>query len=411
VSDALLVLRNIGLLATCNGPDGSAEVKLGLSRNAALVVRNGAIDFVGNDQDLPAAAATANTQEIDVEGAFVGPGLVDPHTHAVFAGNRSNEFELRCQGISYLDIAKSGGGILKTVEATRQASEATLTAGALERLRRLLAHGVTSVEVKTGYGLDLDTEMKMLRVIQALQALQPVTLFPTLMALHAVPPEYASNRQGYLDTVAMPLLRQARSYAQRVDAFVEASAFSIDDVTPTLRQAQALGYDIHLHVDQLSAQEGAVFAARLGAAAASHLEQVSATGIAALRQHHTVAVLAPTSTLFARVRPYAPGRALIDAGVPVALCSNLNPGSSLSENVSLAIGLACLENGLTPAEAFLGFTRHAGLALRQPQLGRIQLHGPADVVIFKAESYRDIPYHLATSLVHRVFKSGVSVRF
>ncbi len=411
MSDAVLVLRNIGLLATCNGPDGSAEEKLGLRRNAALVARDGKIAFIGDDKDLPAAAATSNTHEIDAEGAFVGPGLVDPHTHAVFAGNRSDEFEQRCQGVSYLDIAKSGGGILKTVEATRQASDAMLTSSALERLRRLLAHGVTSAEVKSGYGLDIDTEIRMLQVIQALQTMQPITLFPTLMALHTVPREYVTDRQRYIGAVAMPLLQQARTYAQRVDAFVEESAFSFDDVTPTLQQAQALGYDVHLHVDQLSSREGAAFAARAGAIAAAHLEQISATGIEALRQQQTVAVLAPTSTLFTRVRPYAPGRALVDAGVPVALCTNLNPGSSLSENVSLAMALACLENGLTPAEAFLGFTRHAGLALKQPQLGRLQIRGPADVVIFKAESYRDIPYHLATSLVDRVFKSGVEVRF
>ncbi len=407
------IIRNIGLLATCDGEAHTAQTQVDLIPRAAVVLVGGKVAFLGPESQLPRAIGVAGAIECDAEGGFVGPGLVDPHTHLVFAGNRSNEFEARCQGQSYLDIAQSGGGIQKTVWSTRQATQPLLEQGALPRLKRLLSHGVTTAEIKSGYGLDIDTELKMLRVIDSLSRLQPISLLATAMPLHSLPAEFEGNRTAYFERIATPLLTEVKkqSLASAVDVFVERTAFSHQDTTNHLALARRLGFGIHLHVDQLTAGEGAALAVHEGALSASHLEQISAAGISALAASRTVAVLAPVSTLFARVKPYAPGRALTDAGARVALCTNVNPGSSLSENVSLTMSLACLENGLTPTEAYLGFTRNAGLAVGSTVFGRLRVGEAADLVIYRADSHRDLPYHLATSLVHTVFKNGIRFDF
>jgi imidazolonepropionase len=404
-----VIIRNIGLLATCDGVGSNADEQLGLVRDAVVWISGGTVQFLGPKQGLPHHAAKVDALEVDADGGFVGPGLVDCHTHVVFAGDRSFEFEARCSGKSYLDIANAGGGIQHTVRATRAAPEATLVADALPRLNRLFSHGVTTAEVKSGYGLDLSSEIKMLRAIASLNQQQPISLHATAMPLHVVPLEFAQARGEYLTKIVTPLLEQIHEekLATAVDAFVEQSAFTKDESSQYLKAARRLGFGIHLHVDQLtSGAAGAEWAAAEGAWSASHLEQISTRGIRAISASHTVAVLAPASTLFARVRPYAPGRALVDGGATVALCTNVNPGSSLSENVALTMSLACLENGLTPAEAYLAFTRNGGLALRSPSLGRLKTGNTADLVTYRANSYRDLPYHLATSLVREVFKGG-----
>jgi imidazolonepropionase len=329
----------------------------------------------------------------------------------VFAGDRSNEFEARCQGKSYLAIAQAGGGIVKTVSATRAASEAELISLALPRLQRLLTHGVTTAEVKSGYGLTIEDEMKMLRVIRALGTRQSIELKATLLALHTIPTEYKEHRGDYLRLVNEQLLPRVakESLAETVDAFVESSAFTHEEAAEHLELAKKLGFKIRMHVDQLTPNGGAQLAAKLKSVTADHLEQISANGIAALKSSGTIAVLAPTSTLFAKARPFAPGRALCDAGIKVALCTNVNPGSSHSENVFLAMGLACVENGLTPAEALLGFTAHGADAISRPDLGRITVGSQADLTIFHADSYRSIPYCFGMNQVGTVIKRGTVV--
>lgn len=397
-----VLIHNASEVLTCDG-EGSAEAMLGAIPRGAVGIREGRVAWIGPD-----APPTRGELEIDAHGGFIGPGFVDCHTHVVFAGDRSDEFELRCQGKSYLEIAQAGGGIAKTVAATRRASEHQLLQLARPRLERLLRHGVTTVEIKSGYGLDLETELRMLRVIRQLGEAQPVSVVGTLLALHAVPPEFADRRGAWVDLVINELLPAVvrEGLARFNDAFVEQSAFTHDEARRCLEAGKRLGLIPRLHVDQLTANGGAQLAAALEAATADHLEQISPEGIAALAKAGTVAVLAPTSTLFAKARPFAPGRALRDAGVPVALCTNVNPGSSHSENVFLALGLACVENGLTPAEAYLGFTRFGAQALREPEAGRLRVGWPADLVVYRADSYRALPYHFAMNDVAHVVKGG-----
>jgi imidazolonepropionase len=403
-----LVVRNASEIVTCDGAlEAPAEETLGRLPGGVIGVREGRVAFLGAAEALPASAISSRTVVIDAKGGFVGPGLVDCHTHVVFAGDRSDEFEQRCQGRSYLEIAAAGGGIAKTVTATRHASLETLRALARPRLDRLLRQGVTTVEIKSGYGLDEASERRMLEVIRALGREGPQTVVSTFLGLHAVPRELADRRDVWVETCLQLIDTLAAERAcDFVDAFVEQTAFTHDEARRLAARARAVGLPLRLHVDQLTANGGAQLAASLGAVTADHLEQITPEGITALARAGTIAVLAPTSTLFARARPYAPGRALRDAGVPVALCTNCNPGSSNSENVSLAMGLACLENGLTPAEAFLGFTRVGALALRRLDLGRLVVGGPADLVVFACDSYRALPYHLGMNEAVHVVKNG-----
>jgi len=392
-----LVIKNTSEVVTCDGT-GSPEDVLKPIPKGAIGIKNGRIEYLGPESGLPGEG----DDTLDARGSFVGPGLVDPHTHLVFGGDRSAEFEQRCRGATYLEIAAAGGGIQRTVDATRAAPEKALAYGAVPRLVNLLSHGVTTAEVKSGYGLEVDAELKMLRAIKSLDGVQPVTLVPTLLALH-------TRADGWLEAVLDELLPRAAEGKLAVfcDAFVEKSAFTADEARRVLTAAKQLGLTPRLHVDQLTPGAGAELAAELGAATADHLEHVSPEGIAALAKAGTVAVLAPTSTLFLREKKYAPGRALADAGVPVALCTNCNPGSSMTENVALVMALACLECGLTPAEAYLGFTRNAARALRLPDAGRLFQGGPADVVVYQCPSYRTLPYHLGQTEVRQVLKDGL----
>lgn len=402
-----LIIHNTSEVLTCAGDwRGKAEDALAPIPQGAVGISSGRIAWLGTNP--PKGSVSGHTQEVDAKGGFVGPGFVDCHTHVVFAGDRSDEFEARCQGKTYLEIAQAGGGIAKTVRATRDATAEELIALALPRLDRLLRHGVTTAEVKSGYGLTVESELKLLEVVRALGDRQPVSLVGTVLGLHALPPGFSGPREAYVREVIDELLPKVAkaSLARFCDVFVEQTAFTHDEARACLTAGKALGLAPRLHVDQLTANGGAQLAAELGAVTADHLEQISPEGIAALKAAGTVAVLAPTSTLFARARPFAPGRALKDAGVPVALCTNVNPGSSNSENVFLAMGLACVENGLTPAEAYLGFTQVGGLALRDESLGRLVEGGPADLVVFAADSYRALPYHFAMNDVSHVVKSG-----
>lgn len=396
-----LLIRNTSEVVTCTG-SGTPEETLAPIKRGVVGITDGKISFLGADAPGPAK------YEIDARGGFVGPGFVDCHTHVVFAGDRSEEFEQRTQGRTYLEIAAAGGGIARTVTATRAASEDELFKLALPRLERLLRHGVTTAEVKSGYGLEVESELRILRVVRRLHEQQPISLVGTVLALHALPPEFKENREGWIALVINELLpRVAKDRLARFnDVFVEQTAFTHDEARQVLEAGVKLGLKPRLHVDQLTANGGAQLAASLNAVTADHLEQISPEGIAALVKSGTVAVLAPTSTLFAKARPFAPGRALREAGVRVALCTNCNPGSSHSENVFLALGLACVENGLTPAEAYLGFTRFGADAIAAPELGRLAVGSPADVVLFNADSYRSLPYHFAMNDVAHVIKSG-----
>jgi len=404
-----LLVRNTSEVLTLEGTHREpAENALTPKPGACVGVREGRIAYVGPESELPSGAVGPDTQVLDAEGGFVGPGFVDPHTHLVFAGERSAEFDLRNQGATYLEIAKAGGGIVSTVRATRAASEDELVRLALPRVQRLLEQGVTVAEVKSGYGLDLENELKMLRAVRRLGALTPVELVPTLLCAHALPQEYKERREDYVRLCIEEILPAVarEGLARFCDVFVEDSAFTVDEARRILTTGRALGLVPRLHADQLTARGASELAAELGAATADHLEQVTDAGMRALADANVTAVLVPTSTLFLRMRPYAPGRRLRDAGLNIALGTNVNPGSAMSENTALALGLACLENGLSAAEAYWAATRGAALSLGLQQHGRLAVGDAGDLVLFSCASFRHLPYHLGVGHARTVVKAG-----
>ncbi|NTX41101.1 imidazolonepropionase [Myxococcus sp. CA033] len=408
--DALeLLVRNTSEVLTLEGTHRErAETALTPKPGACVGVREGRIAFVGPESELPSGAVSSSTVVLDAEGGFVGPGFVDPHTHLVFAGERSAEFDLRNQGATYLEIAKAGGGIVSTVRATRAASEDELVRLALPRVQRLLEQGVTVAEVKSGYGLDVENELKMLRAVRRLGALTPVELVPTLLCAHAIPQEYRERREDYVRLCIEEILPAVarEDLARFCDVFVEDSAFTVDEARRILTTGRALGLVPRLHADQLTARGASELAAELGAATADHLEQVTDAGMRALADANVTAVLVPTSTLFLRMRPYAPGRRLRDAGLNIALGTNVNPGSAMSENTALALGLACLENGLSAAEAYWAATRGAALSLGLQRHGRLAVGDAGDLVLFSCASFRHLPYHLGVGHARTVVKAG-----
>ncbi len=407
----LLIHNTSEILSVQGEPGQPAEQVLTPIPRGALGVSNTQIAYLGPAADLPPDGVGPRTQVIDALGGFVGPGFVDPHTHLVFAGERSREFELRCGGATYRQIAESGGGIASTVQATRAASEDELVELGRRRLWTILEQGVTCAEGKSGYGLSLSQELKMLRAIRRLSRVQPVELVATLLCAHSIPQELKPERERYVDACVREIIPAAAEagLAKFCDAFVDESAFTAEEARRVLRTGANHGLIPRLHADQLADLATAELAAELRAASADHLEHVSESGIEALAQANVAAVLAPVSTLFLRQGRYAPGRRLIEAGVNVALATNFNPGSSMSENLALTLGLSCLCNGLSPAEAYWGLTRGAALALRRFDLGRLTLGGMADVVVFGCRSYRHLPYHLAINHVRWVLKGGVAV--
>jgi imidazolonepropionase len=395
-------------LATCDRDASDA----GLLDDHAVAVTGREVAWVGPDDRLEAVADLSGARQVDARGRLVTPGLVDCHTHLVFGddGAREREFAALCAGQGYEDLARSGGGILATVRATRAAADGELLWAATARARRLLAWGVTTVEVKSGYGLSVAEELRLLRVIQDLaRSLSgEMTVVPTLLALHAPPPGPGGDRRRWLDEVVGELVPAAADdrLAAFCDAFVGPTAFSPEEARRALEAGRAHGLVPRLHADQLSDDGGAALAAAVGASSADHLEHVSEAGIEALARGGVVAGLLPSSTLLARGRRYAPGRRLVDAGVPVALSTNVNPGTAMSENVGLALSLACLHLGLTPAEAIMAFTRGGARALRLSDAGRIAPGIDADLVVWGARSPEHLCWHAGVSHALLVVKAG-----
>jgi imidazolonepropionase len=403
-----LLVRGATPVPTADGPEaGDAGETLGALPGEAVGVRGDRVSWIGPESALPHGAVIRGTELLDAEGGLVVPGFVDAHSHVVYAGDRSEEFALRALDVDAVGITRAGGGILSTVLATRAADEDALIRLALPRLERLLAHGVTTLEVKSGYGLTPEDELKLLRVIRRLGTLQPITLRPTFLWLHALPAEWRQDRAGYLALGLRTLETVAQEgLAEFADAFVEQGAFTREEARRFLTEAKRLGLKPRLHVDQLSAGQGAELAAELGALSADHLEHVSEAGIAALAAAGVTAVLVPVATLVLRRPGYAPGKALREAGIPVALASNVNPGSAPTENLSLTLGLACLLNGLTPDEALLGVTRWGARALDSPQLGRLRVGGPADLLVLGCREVAHLAAHLGIRHARAVVKGG-----
>jgi imidazolonepropionase len=376
----------------------------GLTPNAAVAMEDGRILWAGPMADLP--AHRAELPRHSVQGRLVTPALIDCHSHIVFGGDRAAEFEMRLNGASYEEVARAGGGILSTVTATRAASEADLLTQALARADQIIAGGAATIEIKSGYGLTIADELKMLRVARAVGAARPLHVVTTHLAAHATPPEYKSRSDAYIDEVVLPSLVQAHAenLVDAVDAFCEGIAFSPAQIERIFKLAQELGLPVKLHAEQLSDLKGAVLAARFNALSADHLEYLGADGITAMAAAGTVAVILPGAFYTLRESHLPPIAALRAAGVPMALATDCNPGSSPITSLPLVMNMACTLFRMTPLEALLGVTLHAARALGLSDRGTIAPGQRADIAIWDARHPAELSYRIgSTALNSRIF--------
>ena len=376
----------------------------GLIDDAALLVEGGRVAWVGPRAGLPHTASGATRHDLD--GRLVTPALIDCHTHLVHGGNRAGEFEARLLGATYAEIARAGGGILATLAATRAASEADLLAAALRRVDALISEGVATIEIKSGYGLDRESELKMLRVARQIAAVRPVTVRTSYLAAHAVPPEFAGRADAYIDEVCIPALGAAHALGlvDAVDGFCEGIAFSPAQIGRLFRAARGLGLPVKLHAEQLSNLGGAALAARHGALSADHLEWLDDAGIAAMAAAGTVAVLLPGAFYTLRETKVPPVAALRAARVPIALATDLNPGTSPLNSLLLAMNMACTLFRLTPQEALAGTTRNAAAALGLPDRGQIAPGLRADLAVWSVNHPAELSYRIGFNPLHaRIF--------
>ncbi len=389
-------------LATLAGAAG-----WGLVEDGALLVRGDSLVWVGALADMPADLRLQVGREHDLGGALVTPGLVDCHTHLVYGGQRAREFELRLQGASYEDIARAGGGIRSTVAATRAASDEVLYAAAGRRARTLMAEGVTTLEIKSGYGLSQHDEGRCLALARRLGAELPLTVRTTFLGAHALPPEFSGRADDYIDAVCawMPLLQQ-QGLVDAVDAFCENIAFSPAQTRRVFEAARALGLPVKLHAEQLSDQGGAALAAGFGALSCDHLEYLGDAGIAAMRAAGTVAVLLPGAYYFLRETRLPPVAQLRAQGVPIALASDHNPGSAPGLSLLLMLSMACTLFRMTPLEAVRGVTRHAARALGLADRGILRAGQRADFVAWNLEHPNELAYWFGHNPCRRVVAGG-----
>jgi imidazolonepropionase len=398
------VLCNISQLATC--PPGNPQQDAGLIDNAAIAWSGNALSWVGPESELPAEFAEESM--IDCKNRLVIPGLIDCHTHLCFGGWRGDEFQWRIEGASYQEIARAGGGIASTVSATRAATAEDLERKASKALDAMLSLGITTVECKSGYGLDYDNELKQLAVYQQLNESHQVDLVATFLGAHIVPPDYAERRGDYIKLLCDDLIPEIarQGLARFCDIFIEGGAYSIEEARVILGAATEQGLQLKIHADQLSDGGGALLAAELGAVSAEHLEYISDEGVSALASSGTVAVSLPLASLYL-AEPYLPARKLLDAGVPVAVATDFNPGSAPSFHLPLAMTLACLNQGMTPQEVLNGVTTVAARAISEHHTkGSLQPDYQADLAIIEAQTLNQWLYHFVPNACAQVMKNG-----
>ena len=396
-----LLLSNLTLATMANdsGTDGYGPIP-----DAAVVIEGENIVWAGPRGSVP--GPYDELPATDLDGRLVTPGLIDCHTHIVFAGDRAGEFEMRLNGASYEEVARAGGGILSTVSATRAASEAELLAAALSRADQIMAGGATTIEVKSGYGLTVQDELKMLRVARQIGVHRPVRVLTTHLAAHAVPPEYKGRADAYIDEIAIPSLRAAHAEGliDAVDAFCEGIAFSTMQVERLFNAAKGLGLDIKLHAEQLSDLKGAVLAARFKALSVDHLEYLGADGVAAMAAAGTVAVILPGAYYTLRETQPPPIAALRASGVPMALATDCNPGSSPMTSLTLTMNMACTLFRMTPLEALQGVTVNAARALGLTGCGTVAVGQRADLAVWDARHPAELSYRIGATPLHaRIF--------
>lgn len=410
-----LMIINAGQIVTSRGSSnrplcGDALGRLAVIENGVIAVADGRIIAVGPKEEVGSMATpAADTKVVDAAGQIVLPGLVDAHTHMVFAGSRENELELKLKGVPYLDILAQGGGILSTVRATRAASKEELVSIGLRYASQMLSQGTTTAEVKSGYGLTTADELKQLEAIREIDARQPLDLVPTFLGAHAFPEEFKTRPEEFIDLLTdemIPAVATGR-LAEYCDVFCEQGVFSVEQSRRILSAARKAGLKSRIHAEEIKCLGGAELAAELGAVSAEHLLRVSANGIRKMAAAGVIAVLLPATTFYLREDHYAPARSMIEAGVPVALASDFNPGSCPNNNLGLVMTIACLYLGMTPAEVINAVTINAAHAVgRGGSIGSLEEGKEADIVLLDAPSYQYLPYRFGTNLVSRVIKAG-----
>jgi imidazolonepropionase len=396
-----LLVTDIGQLVT---NDETRSGLLGLVEDAAVAIEGGTIVWVGMESDLPDDYRSFGM--VSAEGSAVLPGFVDSHTHAVFAGDRSHEFAMRLEGATYEELQAAGGGIYSTVRATRAATLDELVDASLPRVSRMLESGTTTIEIKTGYGLDIATEVKMLDAIDRICNVLPIDTISTFLGAHVVAPEFTEDRGSYVDVVAGDMMDAVAERVAFVDVFCDDGAFTVDETRWIAEAAQSRGLGVRLHVEQLGHTGGAALAARIGAVAADHLDHATDEDLSALVSAGTVAVLLPGVSYSMR-EPAPDGRRFWDAGVTVAIATDCNPGTAYIETMPFIISLAALTSGLTPAESVWSATRGGALALGLHDRAVVAPGMLADLVILDAPSYEHLIYRPDGALVSQVIKRGI----
>ena len=410
-----LLIKNANQVVTSRG--ASEKPLSGTGQKALTVIEDGAVAVCGETIALVGSTAEVldkiqvddSTKVLDASGKVVLPGLVDPHTHVVFGGSREHELALKLQGVPYLEILARGGGILSSVEATRAASKEELIAGGIKSCQQMLAQGTTTAEAKSGYGLTTKAEIKTLEAIKAVDQAQPVDLIPTFLGAHAVPKEYKENPDGYLDVVIKDMLPQVveKNLARYCDVFCEEGIFSVEQSRRVLMAARNLGLGLKMHADEISPLGGSELAAELGAVSADHLLVISDQGIENMAAAGVIGVILPGTTFYLCEDHYAPARKMIEAGVPVALATDFNPGSSPNNNLQLIVNIACLYLRMTPPEVINAITINAAHAIgRSEQVGSLEEGKMADLALFAAPNYDYLAYRYGTNLISTVIKKG-----
>jgi imidazolonepropionase len=391
--------------------EGMSE--LGLIEDGSIWMESGLIQAVGTTKELEKLYADRmhEAEVFDATGHLVTPGLVDPHTHVVYGGSREREFEMRLEGATYMDIMNGGGGIHATTRMTREASEEELMKQTIRRLDSFLAHGVTTVEGKSGYGMNLETELKQLRVMKKLQEEHPIDLVPTFMGAHAVPKDYKGREDEFVDHLIndmLPIVSEEK-LAEFNDVFCEKGVFTPEQSERILKAGKKYGLIPKIHADEIEPYGGAELAAKIGAISAEHLLKASEEGIQAMAKSGTIACLLPATALYLR-EDAAPGRRMVDEGVAVAISTDCNPGSSPTTSMPLVMNLACISMRLTPAEALTAATYNAACAInRQEKIGSLEVGKQADVVLWNVENYQELQYLFGVNHVKTVWKNGVQV--
>ncbi|WP_148358574.1 imidazolonepropionase [Peribacillus simplex] len=390
-----------------------AMSELGMIEDGSIWMEFGLIQAIGTTKELEELYADRmhEAEVFDATGHLVTPGLVDPHTHVVYGGSREREFEMRLEGATYMDIMNGGGGIHATTRMTREASEEELMEQTIRRLDSFLAHGVTTVEGKSGYGMNLETELKQLRVMKKLQEEHPIDLVPTFMGAHAVPKDYKGREDEFVDHLIndmLPIVSEEK-LAEFNDVFCEKGVFTPEQSERILKAGKKYGLIPKIHADEIEPYGGAELAAKIGAISAEHLLKASEEGIQAMAKSGTIACLLPATALYLR-EDAAPGRRMVDEGVAVAISTDCNPGSSPTTSMPLVMNLACISMRLTPAEALTAATYNAACAInRQEKIGSLEVGKQADVVLWNVENYQELQYLFGVNHVKTVWKNGVQV--